>query len=143
MTWFYFDVRNGIWFAPDTEGSELASLGEAEREAARCAADFEQDLLPEGSTRGVTVEVKNEHYQRMLTVTVTLTVHQVALEPVTLPTSIYRDRARSTRLVADWTSNQIDRAQLLRRAEHCDALAQTEEHERQDQGVSHAPEVRP
>lgn len=82
MPRFYFDVREGTSFTPDDEGQELESLDAAERMAAEAAAEIGRDRLPKGDARDVTVELKNEHRQRVLTVTVTLEIHRVDPEPL-------------------------------------------------------------
>jgi hypothetical protein len=61
MPRYYFDVREGARFAPDEEGLEFDSLEAAEHEAACTAAEINQDRLPKGDSREVTVEVSNEH----------------------------------------------------------------------------------
>jgi hypothetical protein len=77
MPRFYFDVREGVRFAPDEEGLEFPDVETAEREAATTAAEIGRDLLP----KGVTVEVRNEHGQRIITATVTLALDRVVPEP--------------------------------------------------------------
>jgi hypothetical protein len=79
---FYFDVREGARFAPDDDGLEFPDLDAAEREAAQAAASIGHDLLPKGDTREVTVEVCNEHRQRVLTVTVSMHIERVHPSPV-------------------------------------------------------------
>lgn len=81
MPRFYFDVRDGAIFTPDDKGVEFDSFDAAEREAASTAAEIGRDRLPKGDTREVTVEVKNEHRQRVLTVTVSMEIHRVDPEP--------------------------------------------------------------
>ena len=61
-------VREGIQFIPDEDGLELPDIAAAEREAAEGAADIGRKL-PKGA---VTVEVRNERGQRVITATVTL-----------------------------------------------------------------------
>ncbi len=70
MPRFYFDVREGASFIPDEDGLEFASLDAAEHEAACTAAEIGRDRLPTGDAREVTVEVRNEHRQRVLTIKV-------------------------------------------------------------------------
>ena len=79
---FYFDVRDGAKFTPDDEGLECASLDTAERMAAETAAEIGRELLPKGDAREITVEVRNEHRQRVLTATASLEIHQVDPEPL-------------------------------------------------------------
>ena len=81
MPRFYFDIREGVRFVPDEEGLEVPDLDAAEREAAEAAAEIGRSLLPVGMARSVTVEVRNEHGQRVVTATVTLAVDRVYPEP--------------------------------------------------------------
>jgi hypothetical protein len=74
---FYFDVREGASFISDDEGQEFDSLDAVERAAAEGAADIGRDRLPKGDARQVTVEVRNEHGQRVLTITVSMQVERV------------------------------------------------------------------
>ena len=48
--------------------------------AAEAAAEIGRDRLPKGDARDVTVELKNEHRQRILTVT--MEIHRVDPEPL-------------------------------------------------------------
>jgi translation initiation factor 1 (eIF-1/SUI1) len=70
-------VREGARFVPDTEGLEFDSLDAAEHEAASTAAEIGRDLLPKGDARAGTVEIRGEHSQRVLTVTVSMEIHWV------------------------------------------------------------------
>ncbi len=81
MPRFYFDVREGPRFIPDDEGLEFDSLDAAEREAAETAAQIGRDKLPKGGTRNITIEVRNEHGQRVLTVAVSMRVERVHPPP--------------------------------------------------------------
>jgi hypothetical protein len=81
MPHFYFDVREGVRFVPDEDGLEFVDIGAAENEAAESAASIGRDLLPKGVARSVTVEVRNEHGQRVITATVTLAIDRVDPEP--------------------------------------------------------------
>jgi hypothetical protein len=78
---FYFDVREGTSFAPDEEGLEFDSLNAAGREAATTAAEIGRDRRPKDDSREVTVEVRNEHRQRVLTVKVSMEVDRVEPPP--------------------------------------------------------------
>ncbi len=82
MPRFYFDTREGSHFSPDEEGLEFPDLDAAEREAAEAAAEIDRDRLPHGDARDVTVEVRNEHGQRVITVQVRMDIHRVAPPPV-------------------------------------------------------------
>ena len=53
----------------------------AEREACMTAAEIARDLLPKGEARDVTVEVKNEHRQRLVTIRLRMEVARVTPEP--------------------------------------------------------------
>jgi hypothetical protein len=78
---FYFDVREGAKFIPDDVGIEFDSFEVAEREAATAAAEIGRDSLPKSDSREVTVEVSNEHRQRVLTVTVSMDLDRVEPPP--------------------------------------------------------------
>jgi hypothetical protein len=79
---FYFDIREGARFIPDETGLEFDSLDAAEREAASAAAEIGRDRLPKSDARDITVELKNEHRQRVLTVTISMEIHRVDPEPL-------------------------------------------------------------
>lgn len=81
MPLFYFDVRDGQRFIPDEEGTDLSDLDAAERDAAEAAAEIGRDLLPPGKVRSVCIDVRNEHGQRVLTVTVALQIDRVEPQP--------------------------------------------------------------
>jgi hypothetical protein len=78
---FYFDGREGTTFVPDDEGLEFDSFEATEREAAETAAEIGRDRLPTGDAREVTVEMRNEHRQRVLTVKVSLEINRVEPPP--------------------------------------------------------------
>ena len=82
MPLFYFDVREGPKLTPDEDGLEFPDLDAAEREAATAAAEMGRDLLPRGDARDITVEVRNEYGQQVLTVRVAMEIDRVAPPPV-------------------------------------------------------------
>ena len=81
MPRFYFDVREGAKFAPDHGGLEFDGLDAAERAAAELAAEIGRDRLPKGESRAVIVELRDEHRQRILTVTVSMGIDRVDPPP--------------------------------------------------------------
>ena len=81
MPRFYFDVREDVRFVPDEDGAEFPDLDAAERQAALAAAEISRDLLPRGDARAVTIEVRNEHRQRVLTITVSMHLDRVSPTP--------------------------------------------------------------
>ena len=81
MPRFYFDVREGTRFFSDEEGLDCRDLDAAERLAAESAAEIGRDVLPDPELRSVTVELRNEHKQRVLTVTVSMQVERVHPSP--------------------------------------------------------------
>ena len=91
MPRFYFDIRDGTGFAPDQEGIEFDSLSAAEHAAAATAAELGRDRLPMGGMQEITVEVKNEHGQRVLTVAVSMQIHRVTPEPSRNKAAEYRE----------------------------------------------------
>jgi hypothetical protein len=74
---FYFDVREGDSVTRDTDGLEFNSLNAAEYEAARAVAEIGREDLPKGKAREVTVKVRDEHGQQVLTVAVAMTVRRM------------------------------------------------------------------
>lgn len=89
MPRFFFDTREGVRFVFDDEGLDFPDLDTAEREAAITAAEIGRDLLPKGVARSITVEVRNQHGQRVITATVTLAVDRVDPEP-TWPSNVHQ-----------------------------------------------------
>jgi hypothetical protein len=81
MPRFYFDVREGSRFFSDDNGVECRDLDAAERLAAESAAEIGRDVLPNPEFWDVTIELRNEHQHRVLTVTVTMHVERVDPSP--------------------------------------------------------------
>jgi len=79
---FSFDLREGAKFTPDDAGIELNSLEFAQRVATEAAAGIGRDLLLQDHAQDVRVEVRNEHHRRVLTVTVSMEIHRINLEPL-------------------------------------------------------------
>ena len=80
MQRFYFDVFVGPDANLDADGHEIGSLQAAEIAARRTAGEIARDRLlklQDAAPESIRVEVKNEHRQRVLTVTVSLRVEQV------------------------------------------------------------------
>jgi hypothetical protein len=80
MPRFYLDVREGSSFWPDDEGSEFADLEAAEHEATVTAISIGQELLPNGNECAVTVEIRDDHGQRITEVTLTVTDETVIMK---------------------------------------------------------------
>jgi len=74
---FHFDVRDGPMFVPDEDGVELDGLDAAKHEATEAALEISRDRLASGDSRAVTIEVRNEHRQQVMTVTVSLEINRV------------------------------------------------------------------
>ena len=73
MPRFYFDMlREGDSFTRDDDGLEFVNLDEAAAEAANSAAELGRDRLPKGHAPEIMVEVRDEHGERVLTVTARL-----------------------------------------------------------------------
>jgi hypothetical protein len=60
---------------------EFPDLDTAEQEAIQAAASIGKERLPRGDTRDVTVEVRNERRQRIVTVRVELHIDRVHPAP--------------------------------------------------------------
>lgn len=74
MPRFYFDIREGNRFVADKEGLELADLQEAEKEAGVTSTEIARDRLPLADCRSISIEVRAQDGERVLTVTVTMVV---------------------------------------------------------------------
>ncbi len=83
MPRYYLDLREGEILVSDEEGLEFDSLDAAEYETARTAAQIWWDRLSKGNPRDITVEVRNEHGQQVLTATISMRVRRVdpSLDP--------------------------------------------------------------
>jgi Domain of unknown function (DUF6894) len=74
MPRFYFDIRENSKFISDADGVECEDIEAAEREAALSAAEIGRETFRHVDDHDVSVEVRNEHGQRVLTVTVSIRV---------------------------------------------------------------------
>jgi hypothetical protein len=84
MQRFYFDIFIGPDANLDADGHEIGNLRAAEIAAKRTAGELARDQLlklHDAAPKGIRVEVKNEHRQHVLTVTVSLQIDQVGLMP--------------------------------------------------------------
>jgi hypothetical protein len=70
----YFDTLEDGQVISDEDGLEFASLEAAEYEAARSAAEIGRDQLPKGVAPEITVRIRDEHGDQVLTVTVSMTI---------------------------------------------------------------------
>jgi hypothetical protein len=78
MPRFYFGIRTGCSFVPDSEVMEFPDLDTAEREAVKAAASIAREWLPTGDARKVMIEVRDEQGERVLTVTVAMHIARSA-----------------------------------------------------------------
>jgi len=69
-------MRDGGRFTRDKTGIELDSLDAAEYEAARAAAEIGRDQLPKSDARDITIEVRDEYGQQVVTVRVSIEVYR-------------------------------------------------------------------
>ncbi len=60
----------------DDEGLEFANLDQAEREAAKAAAEIGRDRLPCGEAREITIEVRDEHHRFVLAVMLSMRIRR-------------------------------------------------------------------
>ena len=74
MARYYFDIQNGAQVVPDDEGAEFDSLDAAVQSAARSAAEIGTGRLAKGDTSDVVIEVRDEHGQRVFTVTASMKI---------------------------------------------------------------------
>ena len=82
----YFDVRHGTDLLRDDEGAEFDSLDAAIRGAARSAAEIGTDRLARGDLSDVVIEIRDEHDQRVVTVTASMQIerHDLSSQPLDL-----------------------------------------------------------
>lgn len=73
--------EKGARFLFDADGLAFAGLDTVQREAAAAAAEIGRDRPPSSGDRSVPIELRNEHRQRVLTVTVSMVVEWVEPEP--------------------------------------------------------------
>lgn len=76
-TMFFFDVREGGELVSDEEGQLFSGLDAATQEAAEAAAAIARDMLPCRQGGEVTVEVRDENREHVLTVSVEMHVARI------------------------------------------------------------------
>jgi hypothetical protein len=76
MPRFYFDIREGPRFVPDAGGEDLKNLEAAKCYAARLAGEITSDLPLRPAGHVIIIEVCDEHKQRVLTMTVSLSIER-------------------------------------------------------------------
>jgi hypothetical protein len=84
MPRFYFDLCLGGFTNRDEVGHEIDSLDVAEIEAKRSAGELTRDRLLQlqsAISENIRIEVKDEHRQPVLTVTVSIQVERAGLVP--------------------------------------------------------------
>ncbi len=81
MAGYYFDVQNGRPLVRDDEGAEFDSLDAAVQAAARSAAEIGTSRLAKGDTSDVVIEVRDEHNQRVCTVTASMQIKRHGPSP--------------------------------------------------------------
>ena len=79
MPRFYFDVLEGNSLTRDEEGFQFVSLNIAEVEAIRAASEIGHNSLPKRRSSEIGVQVRDEHGEAVLSVTVSMTVRRKAL----------------------------------------------------------------
>jgi hypothetical protein len=77
MPHFYFNTSEGSRYFFDADGQDCNSRTSAELEAACAAGELARDCLRKGESQEVSVEVRNEQGERVVTVTVTMEVDRV------------------------------------------------------------------
>jgi hypothetical protein len=74
MPRFFFDLDDGGGLLPDEFGVELPGLEAAEREGTAALVDIAKDAMSNGSTREVTLSVRDDSGQAQLVLKVTLAI---------------------------------------------------------------------
>ena len=81
MPCFYFDLHEGPRPVPHAGSEEFDGWEAAGHHAVRLAAERASTLSPEAAHRTILVDVRNEHKQRVMTVTVFAAAKRVAAGP--------------------------------------------------------------
>jgi hypothetical protein len=81
MPRYYFDIQEGLTFTQDEDGEDFDDHEAAERGAMRAAAELGRERLLNGDVRDLTVEVKNEDRQRVLSVTIVIKIGRMEPSP--------------------------------------------------------------
>ncbi len=76
MPRYYFDILNGTHSVRDDDGTEFDGLDAAVHAAARSAAEIGTSRLAKGNTSDVVIEVRDEHNQRVCTVTASVKIER-------------------------------------------------------------------
>ena len=76
MPRFYFGIRTGCSFVPDTEAMEFPDLDTAECEAVKAAAGIASEWPPKRRPREVMIDVRNDQGERVLTIRVTMDIER-------------------------------------------------------------------
>lgn len=76
VTRYYFDVQHGADLLRDDVGAEFDSLDAAIRGAACSTAEIGTDRLAKGDLSDVVIEVRDEHDQRVVTVTASMKIER-------------------------------------------------------------------
>ena len=74
MPRFYFDVRHGENFTPDSEGLDLPSVEQARQDESRSLSEMVEDALPDGQHLAMAIEVRGEDKSPLFKVQITFAV---------------------------------------------------------------------
>ena len=74
MARYYFNFYQGAELVRDGEGTELDSVDTAVQVATHSAAEIGTGRLAKGDVSDVVIEVRNEHNQRVFTVTASMRI---------------------------------------------------------------------
>jgi hypothetical protein len=80
MPRYYFDIREGSRFRPDSAGEQFEELATAKSHAVHLAGEIAKDMPLDPANHVVIVEVCNEHKERVVTVTVSLWIERKQIE---------------------------------------------------------------
>ncbi len=76
MARYYLDIHDGEQSVHDDEGSEFDSLDAAVQGAVTSAGEIGRSLLAKGDTSDIVIEVRDEHNQRVFTVTASMKIER-------------------------------------------------------------------
>jgi hypothetical protein len=81
MPRYYFDIREGLRFVRDESGEDFDGFETAERGALRTVAELGRDRLLKGDAGDLTLEMRNETHQRVLSVTAAIKINRIEPSP--------------------------------------------------------------
>jgi hypothetical protein len=81
MPLYYFDVREGDNFNPDTDGLDLPGIKQAREEASMALVTMVKDAMPDGPHLDMAIEVRGDDSRALFKVQIAFDVEGDAAPP--------------------------------------------------------------